>query len=419
MNDLYIIIGNLILYVILGLFLIKLQASTISKLIVTIWIFSAFASILFYAVFPSQYRFYSNLSIYALVFLFICFTANLIPISRLKNPKRLKGNRRLLYFLALFICAIGILPFIGNSIYFLTHITTMNTFADNYGEDVSVLSGFIGTLGRYTIYLRLFAPCLFFYFLRYYKKRWGVCVGLLCCSLNAIIANLNNGSRYIFVVDTLYIFCVYLYFRETIPQTIVRKTKVVGLSIFIVFVAVFTSISKAKNDDITQENATEMSYSLYGGESFLNFSTLMWNKSKETNGDNTFYIFKYLLGDYPSEHRNWTRLSRFSGVPANIFYTYIGDLYMDFGAVGALIIVVLMTLLLIFFVYKANKTSNIYYILWIGFFLRILVSGFTYWPYLNGGPELVYTPLVILFMQIFDNFSKKKKKYACRNNYNI
>lgn len=419
MSDLYIIIGNLVLYIILGVFLLRLRSSDISLLIAGLWILSAFFSVLFFAVFPSEYRYYSNLSVSALVFVFFCFTSNLLPISKLKTPKKIRGNVKLLYILAWFICIVGILPFFGNLFYFLSHLASIDTFGENYGENVSVLNGFIGRLGRYSDYLRLFAPCLFFYFLKHYKKRKFLCVGLLCCSLNSIIANLNIGSRFIFIVDSLYYFCVFLYFKKMLPKKIINGISIIGVSILMMFIVVFLAISNVKNKDITQENASEMSYSLYGGESFLNFSTLMWSKSKETNGDNTFYIFKYLLGDYPSEHRNWARLSRFSGVPANIFYTYIGDLYMDFGAVGALIIVVLMTLLLFFFVYKANKTSNIYYILWIGLFLRILVSGFTYWPYLNGGYELVYTPLVILFMQIFDDFSKKNKKYACRNNYNI
>lgn len=404
MNDLYIIIGNFIAYVLLTIFLWQRKSNAISVIIAIVWSLSAFASVLFFAVFPSPFRDYSDLSIIALVFVFFCFTFNLFPIAKLENPNIVIGNRMLLKALGWFICALGILPFLGNTSYFLTHLTSsLNTFGEHYGENFSVLSGFVATLGRYSNYLRLFAPCLLFLFLDDFKRNKLLCIGLLCCCLNAVIANLNAGSRYIFVLDVLYMICVFILFKKCLSESIVKKIKIIGIIILSILLVVFVSISTVKTSDNTQENAMEMTYSLYAGESFLNFSGSMWKNCQKTYGDNSFYIFKYILGEYPTELRNWSQLSSKSGIPANIFYTYIGDFYMDFGHIGALLIVLLITLFLYFVVKKANETRIFYYYIWIGFILRVLVSGFTYWPYLNGCYEMIYTPIALSFIQFLDD----------------
>lgn len=412
MSDLHLIICNVVAYILLFLFLWKKKKSNVSQFIVGVWAVSSAISLFYFVILSSTSWAVEGISITALLFLFLCFTLNVLALSGLKKAESIVCNKKLIKFFAWFICCICIAPFFCNVYYMLFHISnSITTFGENYGEQVEILHGVIGTLNRYANYLRTFYVVLFFYFISQFRSNRVLCLGLLFGILNPTISNLNIGSRFIFVSDFLALMAMFLLFKETLSN-IIRKVIVrFSIIISIVFAIVFLSISVVKLRYSTNENAVQTSLALYGGESFLNFSTNMWNYCSETNGDNAFFIFKYILGTYPGEHRDSDALTAKSHILAKVFYTYIGDFYMDFGLEGAFFIVLIISILIVFFVKRANSSNSLYYYCWLYIFIRILVSGFTYYPYLNCAWEIVYTPVLLMFIQIIDAFTRSKHNY--------
>lgn len=407
MSDLHLIICNVVAYILLFLFLWKKKKSNVSQFIVGVWAISSAISLFYFVILSSTSWAVEGISITALLFLFLCFTLNVLALSGLKKAESIVCNKKLIKIFAWFICSVSVVPFFCNVHYMIFHVSnSLTTFGENYGEHVEILHGFVGSLNRYASYLRVFYVVLFFYFLPEFRKNIVLCIGLLFGILNPTISNLNIGSRFVFVSDFLSLIAMYLLFKERLSYKIRKVLVSISFFISIVFVVVFISISVVKLRYSTNENKMQFSFALYGGESFLNFSTDMWNYCSKTNGDNAFFIFKHILGTYPEEHRDSGALTAKSNVLARVFYTYIGDFYMDFGAKGAFVTVLIISILILFFVRRANNVNTLYSYCWLYIFIRMLVSGFTYYPYVNNVWEIVYAPIVLVCLRGIDILSR-------------
>jgi len=400
MEQVVVVCLNALLYLSFWIYLRRGGKNHLASFIAAIWSVSAVASIFLLVVFPVSSRVYDDFSVSALLFLFACFSLDVIPMTSFQCPKKFYGNVTLVYIFAWFLCALTALPFIGNAYYFCTHLGVLSSFGSNYGEKVAVLPGFLGTLDMYSKYLRVFLPILLIFFLRSFSKYFYLCICLSLCCLNPIVSNLNVGSRFAFVVDSLYYISVFVMFKGLLSKRMARILKTAFFFGFVIFGIVFLSITIVKVN--AGDASLYSSLSLYGGESFLNFSDYMWNNCSYTNGDNAFFVFKYIFDAYPSEHRDFEYLTSRSGLMAMVFYTYIGDFYMDFGPVGAFVCCLFISLVLYGIISAVRRYPSVYMYALMAVFMKILIGGFAYYQYLNLAKEILFAPLVCVFMLVLD-----------------
>ena len=187
-------------------------------------------------------------------------------------------------------------------------------------------------------------------------------------------------------------------------QRLIRIFAAVAVVLFIGFI--FSTIGRFEDDTYYGDNAVMSSIYLYGGEGPINFSSKMWGTTRFTDGDNCFFIFKYYLGLYPSQFRESFWVSSISGLPLTTFFTYIADFYIDLGPIGAYILLLLLSAFTYYNVKRINVTNKFTDIIWIAIIIRIIASGFTYYPYMNAAMEIIYAPALNILIAMFSKSSR-------------
>ena len=406
----YIII-NAVLYVGLFLFLLRKRKSTIGIFLGLIWSISALSTIFFYInIYKDKQT--NQITLFPFIYLFVLVIIFFLPAINIKEKKIqfISGNYYFLKAISILAILINILPFIENMIYAIIHIfERADTFGINYNnqEKMDFLSSISLVLYKYSTYLRIVIPFILFYFLQYSKNNKILIIGLIICVFNPIIGSLNSGSRFVMVTDILYFSIIYLFFKNTIDEKVRRRIIKVFSIGGILMLIIFVSITVFRFSDKGMGMYSIWGWlSLYTGESFLNFNADMWKITQYTDGDNSFFLIRYWLGEYPEPIRSFQFLGTKVPIRTNVFYTFIGDFYMDFGKYVTVVIIMLLSC---FFYVKSKKCSTntpIHILMLLGLYLKIACVGFTYFTYLNGAISVPYSLVIIFFVFLSSKGSK-------------
>lgn len=408
-----ILILNIAAYALLLLHLIRKRKSRLSIFVSAIWCTSAVFSLVFYGLNANSWEFrtYTNLTLQPFIFIFVCILLYIIPLTRIEDRSAIlvEGNYNLLTFFSWFIVIISIAPFFANLGYAISHMgESLSSFADNREIDVEIFEGTLATLNRFSKYARTFSPILLFYFLQRQNPNIFLLIGLFCAFLNPSLGNLNMGSRFLFAADFLYLIAIYLFFSNSLEDKIRNRIRFFGSIVLSFFIVIFLAISFFRFTALNSSTATldaTTSFSLYAGEGMLNFSSNMWDIPKRTDGSNTLTFVDYIIGDNPSSVRDADKVSEKAGIPLYIFYTAVGDFYIDFGPNVTLAIFLGICVLLSYLLRKQKIQYTFYELVWICLFIRVIVIGFTYFPYMNLSMELVYVPILNIILFFLDKAS--------------
>lgn len=405
-----ILIINLATYALLLFHLIRKKKSRLSIFVSAIWCASAAFSLVFYGINDSSWEFrtYTNLTLQPFIFIFVCILLYIIPLTKIKDrsPIIVEADFNLLTIFSWFIVIISIAPFIANLVYAIRNFdVSFSSFADNYGVDVEIFDGTLALLNKYSKYARTFSPILLFYFLQRPRPNIFLLIGLFCAFLNPSLGNLNIGSRFLFAADFLYLIAIYLIFSNSLENKLKNRIRFLGAIMLSFFVVIFFAISFFRFAALNSSTAavdTTTSFSLYAGEGMLNFSGNMWDISRRTDGSNTLTFVDYIIGDNPTSVRDADKVSAKAGIPLNIFYTVVGDFYIDFGPYTTIAIFIGICFLLSYLLRKQKSQYTFYELVWICLFIRVIVIGFTYFPYMNLSMELVYVPILNIILSFLD-----------------
>ncbi len=408
-----ILILNIAAYALLLLHLIRERKSRLSIFVSAIWCASAVFSLVFYGLNGANWEFrtYTNLTLQPFIFIFVCILLYIIPLTRIEDRSAilLEANYNLLTIFSWFIVIISIAPFFANLAYAINHMgESLSSFADNREIDVEIFDGTLALLNKYSKYARTFSPILLFYFLQRPRPNIFLLIGLFCAFLNPSLGNLNMGSRFLFAADFLYLIAIYLIFSNSLEDKIRSKIRFFGSIVLSFFIVIFIAISFFRFTALNSSSATidaTTSFSLYAGEGMLNFSSNMWDLSRRTEGANTLTFLDYIIGDNPSSVRDADRVSEKAGIPLYIFYTVVGDFYIDFGPYVTFVIFLGICILLCYLLRKQKFQYSFYDFVWICLLIRIIVIGFTYFPYMNLSMELVYVPILNMVLSFLDKAS--------------
>lgn len=411
MSDQTILILNALGYFLLAFFLIKKKKSKLSIYVSVIWAVAAIFSIIFYQLNTElwEWRIYRNLASDALVFIFICVLLCIIPLTKLEDRSSIsiKGNYDLLTIFSWVIILLSIFPFLANVNYALSHLSmSVSSLADNYGEEVEVLSGTLAVLNKYGKYCRTFAPILIFYFLQRPNKNPVIIGGLFFSFFNSSLGSFNGGSRYVFAADILYLAAIYCIFSNSLETKIRRTINFYGAIAVSLLLFVFMTISiyRATTNLDSEEavNDVTSSFGLYIGEGMLNFSNTMWGMSTRLNGANTLSVVQYFKGEQETTVRDGKLVSFKAGIPLYIYYTFVGDFYIDFGLHVTFAIFIGFFIALSLLIRRNCVQISFYTMVWLGLLLRIIVVGFTYFVFMNTAMELIYVPILNVVLCVLD-----------------
>ena len=407
---------NAALYVIFAIYCIKKYGLSYKTLPVIMWVVSSIVAILYFThpFRPSVIIFTDKITITPLLFVYSMFIISYIPLLKFDNNtiKVININQRLFFFISGLIIILAIIPLYENVAYFYKNMFSANAYMDNYndkhnGENLGIFNSFSAMSMRYLQYFRGVIPImLFLSFSIYIKKNKYISIGLIIAYVNVLIFFLNSSSRFGLVTDLLYTgFISLIFFKmKSFEKRFENKLKIFFGILVILFVIGITTITLQRFGESSK--GIDFALDLYAGEGFCNFAGDMWNMDKTTNGENCFSNFIYKIEGKDNINRNYLHLQSITHRRMNVFYTFVGDYFTDFGPVFTVIFVIILTLLCIHLT-KTKKYISLGPIIFISMQAKVLVIGITYWTYLNYSFELIVSILVALSFSIFNN----KKTY--------
>ena len=346
MGDLFVVVINAMLYVVL--FVLRLQLNRkigVSEILLSIYVVVAFFCVIHFLESPSAW----NLSLFNLVYLFLVFCIFFVPV--MSDEKNEVKECPLIYYsiykkvgwlyiiLSLYSCVVYI-----PQVYLA--LTNPN-WAEIYEEAHDVIEGNIYTkLANLFFHLRYLGMILFFSFLtrKEEKKLFVVLMGV-SAFLPVVLVAMLQASRGGMVALAISIALSFRMFSPAVPKNVVRSMYKLALVIIPLMVVYFIAVSVSRFEEAKQGDfdSAESSYVMYLGESMLYFDDGVMNGVTE-------YAEGGYLFDIPE------KISQIKGDHFGVhFMTFIGCLYLDFGPYGTLIYALLVAAYWRLFMQKKRK----------------------------------------------------------------
>ena len=326
-----------------ALYIIRTKGVGLGGMLLITYSLSALMSIVFFGGMGAFLTEGADISWQPLLYLFLTINICLFPILRHSKDLRSipfrdngKGVRFLKYFIL--ICS----PFIIEAFLEMGMIavsTSTSSLGGIYESEGDVVGDKLSFFGRKTMAIvRWFTyvwPILFFYFLNKGKQgkksMWLSFLACFCVVLEAYA----GASRLAIVRYLMYMFIIFVLFRVNMAKEL--QHKIINLFIFIggflIVLLSLITISRFAMGGGGDNNDIWTWIALYIGESPIRFCQYLWDVKATMQGDNSFALFKNLLGMDTitdlEERREYYELHL--GIPNRIFYSFIGDFFFDLG----------------------------------------------------------------------------------------
>ncbi len=311
----------------------------------------------------------------------------MIPILKYdKNNDELSVNYKqesFLNFISGFISICSIAPLVETLIYLPNVLSSANAISDVYetrlhtGHTDNYLS-FISSKFFFVILITdLLIPNLLFFQLTRKKLNSKLIIGLCMSLIVYALHELATGGRSRMFQSVMYCFVVYLLYRKHIPQAFNKKILKYGLIVFIVFVFAFAlvSISRYETTRSSEFDSIWGWLGLYAGEGSLNFNNDMWYVSNDSGGYKTIPLLMSIFeGKYISIPDIWNAGDKL-GIRGNVFYTWVGGLYSDWGRYGTLVFVVVISIVFTKISKSSSRYRQISSIMFLSLLAKLLVVG--------------------------------------------
>lgn len=399
---------NFLLYAFLSYILWKKKCKVV-LFISLLWTFSALMGIYYYSSDSYRVGLY-DISLGPFLFLYIGFVILLIPLIKQKKEIHHVIYKKRIYIdiISWIIILICIEPFFELLYLFYDLITSgrimllgasYDDVSNDRAEALVQLSALGKSLSAYFRNFKIITPVLFFYNLQQEKTNAFLLIGLLCVSISPSLNNLTIGNRTELIWFLLYFSTLYLLLKNTIHPGKTKYVKIVIIAIFSVFLLFFIAITLGRYLIGHGEDSASSFLIQYTAESMYNFNTYAFHEPTPMYGHQAFNYFidkangtASTLGDF----RNYLNVHMRS--PSWIFYSIIGDFYIDFGLIGALLFIVVISL--IYSNTLSGTSISLEVLLLFSIYLYAVANGLFYCCYMMSWAPAIYCIIFYLLLKL-------------------
>lgn len=237
------------------------------------------------------------------------------------------------------------------------------------GEEINIIqSPFITTLIRWSRIISLsFGPIYVVYYINnIYQRPSRLFRYLFFASfafLPGILSSIAGGSKGGLFFSLTSILFYYILFYPQFPLTIKRKINFIGTVVSLFFIIYVVSITFSRIDSSAgnaDSNEVQLSLVHYLGESYPNLGYFYYNQVKRhPNGRRFFPEFfdnnpekEYGSLGLEGKFDYWNSIT---GVRMNLFKTFWGDWYIEFGLIGSIVGILILYFFFIFCCFRFVK----------------------------------------------------------------
>ena len=386
-------------------------------------------SLIFYNLSNGIFRNFNNLKATPFIFLAICIVISFYPIYKYDSfsYKVVLSKKQLevIDILCIILGIISILPLIESVIQLPSSFASEQSIADAYNRRQAGLNlklNFHSALGEklnwiITIF-SLITPCLLMIQITKRKISIPLVLGLVSCFLNVVFNNMIIGGRSNSMQDMLYLIVVYMLFKKNIPKKRLAKINIAGLVLVLSFVVsiMIVTISRYVNSNVQYYDNAFETMSLYAGEGFLNFNNDLWQITKSSEGYKTMGLFISIVeGEKVDAAAIWAAGEK-TGVLGNVFYTYIGSIFMDYGKEMTLLIIIFFSILVSRILKKYRHLSFFKFMLLCAW-AKMLVVGPIFYAYTTVDSQISLALCVLLGFILYTQSNQNERINQNFNNY--
>lgn len=352
-------------------------------------------------------RGHNQISVFALIYLFVGFIIYLRPILKIELhdemifPKFWKKD--IVSIVIIIIGILSIIPFCEN----MSHVGSMSImdFADAYETkqtDIVDTRGHLSAIGHFCngvvswfVYIN---PVLFFYAI--VKKKNAYIIGLSALSLlNPVLLGLMSGARNPLYELMTIVILNFILFKPMFSRQVVRRVMVISAIIGIVMVVLLFILTFGRNEG---DMAIQQIYR-YIGEGFVNFAETGWYVDNHTWGhsiiNGTGYTFWSSISDF-FDSRDFEGLGKITGIRMYVYYTVIGDFFLDFGVIGGYL--GLLILGIVFYRSVKNRTTSFSSFILINLYCRIGLLCYSCFSFMNKMEFILFTLLIYFLCRWYE-----------------
>lgn len=401
-----ITIANFLLYILFWCYIKKQGNFIIPNVFMTsTWVLSALSSVFYYSSPLFQMTATGHKPIitpYILIFclLFIMYKGVELYDSSYKI-KEYRGP--LLNPLILLVAISSYLPFIESckellvgSFNFINIAETKESFYQGELDSRYYMSWLGARFNSISVRGYFLIPILFFYYICFAKKtNKFIVIGLILAILNPVLNGLIIGGRGVMLSTALYFGFIYILFKSMLPFSFKRILKwivIIGVSFF-ALIFILTTIYRFSSNAYNDYSVTDW-FIRYLGESMVNFNTECWYYKENTYGLNS--IAYYCEND---GLRDYQKLEQITKVRMNVYYTMFGDLMLDFGIIGTILIVCFIS----YIAYKIKPRKGVIElenIILYSLIVYIFMEGVFIWPLINRWAAAEITLILWFLLKI-------------------
>lgn len=414
-------ISNLaILIVVAVLFLLstyyyirKKHTFQVGTLVLLIFSFSSVMSVTFYLTPLAAYHVTKELAVWPLLFwggAFYIFCFPIFKFDRL-HITDIKYNISIINGIAIFGLIVSIWPFWEIFIQIpnlLSHGNFSEILSDLHDEDEkSIHMSFMGSF-LYRIIWALYDLSFLLLLVIYKhpkKNKWAI-AGVVMIILTRNISSILLSSRGQLLRTILQLLLIFIIAFPLLKIKAKRKIIKSGFVLLLIFGGMFTIITIARQMGYEEKNEDfTMIYFLsrYIGEGLINFSQHIPNLKEPIGGNLCFWhIFQILGMDPPLITREYFYgyAESLTGIPQNIFYTFIGTYVMDIGFIGSITYIIASSFIIINLIKVKGTVIPISSLFVIFILATIIITGTSTYMLIGKNGQYYWLYLIIyLFLR--------------------
>ncbi len=353
----YLIINAVMYLLLLYIYQKKKKRIDIGSFIISAWVVGSIGSVWYYTN-PLTPPSYPRITMWPMIYIFILNLIMFYPFLRcnysdIRKVETFKLDKVFRTMSIIFgLCSA--LPLL-NLLYDLTTTSLVGSFlVDMYNSDENkadlLLLPLIKPLFTVIRHFPDFVIFLLFYNLAKKKINKGIVLGLVSATAVQFLFTLLCGSRGGILTLAIRILFYAFFMRSMIPNKIFRKFIRISVASF-VFVVIGLSLISISRLDAFHKNGgrnREMStwISQYMGEGIVRFDDTIWYNENPIGGRQTLPITFSLFDPIVKDSDKYiARNERLSKEILTVFYTYIGDFYIDFGRAGTILAIIILSLI--------------------------------------------------------------------------
>ena len=297
--------------------------------------------------------YYPNITFLPFLYLWIMINICIFPMSKL-NFKKLRsiddrGVEAFLNLFSIFLVVFSVLPFLALISKFSIYDLVGDSLGEMYEANIDKAGYYFSGISKisYSLIRRFgdIAIVLLFYQLTKKRRKKWLVLGLLLSNAFFFLFSLVSGSRGGMLATLFVIVAMGLLLKNVFEASLFLKLKKIAILVTIIIGLMVILISVSRfNYSIAESSSTatlDRWISQYIGEGMIRFNNDLWYIDRTMKGSQNFYYIKSLIGNgdiglYQSE---MTKFEGLLGLPVNVFYTFIGDFYLDFGLIGTFFLV--------------------------------------------------------------------------------